>query len=225
MQREMVVTLKWDGGDFIQIEGGDLTEEATLIIDEKLRVTTLEIPQRFGIVAKRNMQRRAQSIAKSGFLVDNTLRIGLNFNFVLKAKEDIPDVLLQVGHKYSSDYAGGAPMPYNIKLQEETPTEQVIYSKPKEKEVIPEPVEEIAPTVTHEDKGFLQPILGKFMLNLLNNTKEVYFIVKQNGISAEFGTGKVLFAADRGNINIITSTVNEEDEYQVKLALEACYNL
>ncbi|MFX0094391.1 MAG: hypothetical protein ACFFBD_21825 [Candidatus Hodarchaeota archaeon] len=234
-EKLLKVTLVWDGIDFILPERNVDSNEATLVIDESQRVTTLQIPEKFGIVQKRTMQRRAQSIAKGGFQYTSELRIGLNNELVVEAKEEIPGVLLQVGHSFRGDYSGEAPPPYNIKFEE---TNQEYYPEeaftgqepvstdyetapPRQEQVTPS-YDTYQPTPSPTMKEPLE-LLGQFIMNLVNIVDEVLLTKKSDHYIAEYGLGKVIFSADAEyGIKIISSS--ESSDKELKQALDATLN-
>ncbi|MFX0066023.1 MAG: hypothetical protein ACFFC7_27975 [Candidatus Hermodarchaeota archaeon] len=214
-EKSLIVTLIWDGNDFIILEMNvDPSDEATLLIDESQGITFLQIPERYGIVQKRTMQRRAQSIAKSGFQYTPDLRIGMNNELVIEAKEEISGVLLQVGHGFRADHNGEHPEPYNVKLTESEPE---YYSEETSRGQESISLSESTPITTmREPLG----LLGQFIMNLVNIVGEVLLTKKTDHYIVEYGFGKVIFTAENG-IKIISSTGSSDDEYAMKQALEA----
>ncbi|MFX0014267.1 MAG: hypothetical protein ACFFB2_07235 [Promethearchaeota archaeon] len=105
-EKNIILTCLWKTDDFIASDSQSrpLDDEAALIIDENTSKIRVQIPRHFSLIMKKIIERRAQSIAKSGFLVPKTqVRIGAGFDIEISKDEVIPEVLLQEGHKYSLD--------------------------------------------------------------------------------------------------------------------------
>jgi hypothetical protein len=228
--KDMKVTCIWRSDEFIVLDSKSkpTDDEAYLIIDESTGKISVHIPSHFSIVTKRIIERRIQSIAKSGFLLPKSmLRIGSGFNVSISKEDIIPDVLLQEGHKYKLD----EPVPY-MEPEMQT-TEAPIESS--ESEYVPtfltqevmevtgdrpeqlksEPVtEEIPPTTLEPDQPYYDDfsIAGRFVL-ALSKTGDVYISRVDNGFSVEYSQGHVDFLVKEGDLQILsTKRIPEGDQ-------------
>ncbi|UCG00375.1 MAG: hypothetical protein JSW11_12070 [Candidatus Heimdallarchaeota archaeon] len=105
-EKNIVLTCIWRSDDFAVSETRvhPSENEAVLIIDENTEKISIQIPRHFSLITKKIIERRVQSISKSGFLIPKTqVRIGTGFEVEIVTEEEIPEVLLQEGHKYSLD--------------------------------------------------------------------------------------------------------------------------
>ena len=103
-EKDIILSCIWRSDDFVvsetKIQPSD--NEAVLIIDENTEKISIQIPRHFSLITKKIIERRVQSITKSGFLIPKTqIRIGSGFEVEIIKEEVIPEVLLQEGHKYS----------------------------------------------------------------------------------------------------------------------------
>ncbi|MFX0170354.1 MAG: hypothetical protein ACFE9L_00380 [Candidatus Hodarchaeota archaeon] len=226
--RDMKITCIWRSDEFIIFDSKNKPsdDEAYLIIDEPTEKISVHIPSHFSIVTKRIIERRIQSIAKSGFLLPKSMiRVGSGFNVSISKDDIIPDVLLQEGHKYKLD----EPVPY---IEKET---QVVEApiESSESEYIPtfltqevmevtsdipvqpesEPIKEEPTTL-----GLKQPsdddfsIAGRFIL-ALSKTGDVYLSRVDNGFSVEYSQGRVDFLVKEGDLQILsTKRIPEGDQ-------------
>lgn len=102
--RSLKITAIWRSDEFVVSDSKTPPpqDEAYFIIDEPSENIVVHIPASFSIISKRIIERRVNSIAKSGFRLPNSdIRIGMNFSVDLSMDETIPEILLQVGHHYS----------------------------------------------------------------------------------------------------------------------------
>lgn len=107
--KNLKITCIWRTDEFIVSESksAPLGDEAVLIIDEGAETISASIPSSYSLITKKIIERRLNSIARSGFKIPKTnIRIGLGFQVEVKKEEKFPDVLLQEGHKYSYDIFG-----------------------------------------------------------------------------------------------------------------------
>ncbi len=73
--------------------------KATLILDETNKVAKLEFTADANLVVRRAARRQAENICRSGWTLSNGMKVGRGFELV-EPQENIPDRLLQEGHKY-----------------------------------------------------------------------------------------------------------------------------
>lgn len=91
-----MVRLVFKDGTFS--EGREETGDAVLILDEATQTGKLEYASA-GLVLRRTARRQAESICKSGFLLSNGKRVGVDFE-LLSEEDTIDDRLKQTGHHY-----------------------------------------------------------------------------------------------------------------------------
>ncbi|MHA1168959.1 MAG: hypothetical protein ACTSRU_14110, partial [Candidatus Hodarchaeales archaeon] len=96
-----VVGLEWKNGEFIHVDNPNESSIYAIIDEEKEKIF-LHFPENTTLVKRRTVERRVRSIAKSGFdLKEQNTRIGMGFDIEETGSESvIPDILLQIGHKY-----------------------------------------------------------------------------------------------------------------------------
>lgn len=227
--KDMKVTCIWRSDEFAVFDSKSrpTDDEAYLIIDEPTEKITVHIPGHFSIVAKRIIERRIQSIAKSGFMLPKSMiRIGRGFNVSITKEETIPDVLLQEGHKYSLD----EPVPYTE--PEESPekapivaseseyiptflTAEVIGDTTIKTELEPKPIVEEYPQETIALKPLSDndvSIAGRFVI-ALSKTGDVYLSRVDDGFSVEYSQGRVDFLVKDGNLQVLsTKRIPEGDQ-------------
>jgi hypothetical protein len=208
--------------------------EAVLTIDENTEKISIQIPGHFSLISKKIIERRVQSISKSGFLIPKTqVRIGTGFDVEIVKEEVIPDVLLQEGHKYSLDMPTApaeTPSQPIVRVEEEEyiPTflkqEQQIVDTPTTTVQIASEVKthETPPVeITGEPEQFLddaESIAGRFIIALAK-TGDVYVTHKNNQYSIEYSAGRVDFRVHEGDIDIIMTKRITEDDQTLKQAI------
>ena len=237
-EKNIVLTCIWRSDDFVVSETKihPSENEAVLTIDENSEKIAIQIPGHLSLVTKKIIERRVQSISKSGFLIPKTqVRIGTGFEVEILKDEVIPDVLLQEGHKYSLDMPT-APA--------ETPT-QSIAEKVEEEEYIPtflkqeqQQIPDTTPTIhitseietpyeappveiTRETEQFLEDaesIAGRFIIALAK-TGDVYVTLKNNQYSVEYSAGRVDFRVREGDIDIVLTKRITKDDQTLKQAI------
>lgn len=240
-QKNIVLTCVWRSDDFIvsdsRIDHSD--DETVLTINENTEKITVKIPKHLSIVSKRIIERRVNSIAKSGFSVPRTqIRIGMGFEVEITKEEVIPDVLLQEGHRYSLERPV-TPI--------ETPSEPIsTVTETVESEYIPtflsqevsqidtqppmRPKPEVFPskeTTTVDipetpEKPFNddESIAGRFVVNL-SKTGDVYLTQKEDHYSVEYSAGRVDFRVQNGDIEIIMTKRIATDDKTLNQAISA----
>ncbi len=235
-EKNIVLTCLWRSDDFVVSESKihPSENEAVLIIDENTERISIQIPRHFSLISKKIIERRVQSIAKSGFLIPKTqVRIGTSFEVEIVKDEVIPEVLLQEGHKYSLERPT-API--------ETPSQPVIeeveqeyvptYLTQEQSVVITPPVVEVKPEVdtsqesfplkiAEETEDFLgdsESIAGRFIIALAK-TGDVYVTHKNDQFSVEYSAGRVDFCVRGGDIDIILTKRITKDDQTLKQAI------
>ncbi|MFX0049948.1 MAG: hypothetical protein ACFFAJ_07730 [Candidatus Hodarchaeota archaeon] len=230
--KDMKVICIWRSDEFVVFDSKNkpTDDEAYLIIDEPTEKISVHIPSHFSIVTQRIIERRIQSIAKSGFLLPkSTIRIGGGFNVSISKEDKIPDVLLQEGHKYKL----GEPVPYIepeiqdieapmesseseyvptfltqevIGVTDDIPIQQTLEKKPIIEEI---PQETIVPEQLYDDD---LSIAGRFVL-ALSKTGDVYLSRADEGFSVEYSQGRVDFLVKDGDLQILsTKRIPEGDQ-------------
>lgn len=211
-EEETIIVLIWKDGDFTLSSEIYETEptDSVLVVDNNNQSITLKLADDLSLIERRTIERRIQSISKSGYFVSKlNTRIGMNFRIDKATKtESIPNNLLQEGHKYTfheNDVSqeGGTNSPsssvYNVKNG--TPTFSEI-----EKENTSTVVEDL--DLSSDPKS----VLGRFLVGILD--KSELFISKQEEMYIlEFSSGRIDFLIEAGKIKIISKKkVSDEDE-------------
>ncbi|MFQ5980548.1 MAG: hypothetical protein ACE5OZ_20615 [Candidatus Heimdallarchaeota archaeon] len=232
MSGRMKVDLVYEEDDFKALEADKPLPEGqvTLTIDEESEKIILRITEGTGLVVRRTIQRRVQSVAKSGFLVSGGLRIGAGFPIVEEAPEEqLSDTLLQAGHGYIADADVAARRAAEIQMIGEAP---VPTEKPAEQ--LSEPSEPVSPPVTPaitpsdpaitpsepaitpsmptSDKDLV--IVGIFAASLLETVSELFVSKdRENHFSLDFGSGNVIrFKVQDGSVmDLSTLGISQED--------------
>jgi hypothetical protein len=242
--RNLRITCIWESDEFIVFDSTTKPDdnEAYLIIDEPTEKITVHIPSHFSIVKKRIIERRVQSIAKSGFsLPKTTLRIGAGFEISISKDDTIPDGLLQVGHHYqyggSTTYIESPPSTETPSKesseQEYTPTfltSEIIDEKSEsevvsylEKDIVTEPEEKVTEVIEQPDKSTEdnETVAGRFLI-ALSKTGDIYISRKDEVFSAEYSVGRVEFIVKNGDIEILsTKRIPENDQTLTQAIAEA----
>ena len=164
----MVLTCIWKSDEFVLSESKTRPpdDEAYIIIDEPAEKVSVHIPSSFSIVQKRIIERRVQTISKSGFFIPKlSIRIGMGFDISITKDDAIPDILLQVGHHYSYDKPTS---PYFESSVSDAPELDVssdseykpsfLIHDPVPSTITPQPEAEAEPAPTPERKVTLTPI-------------------------------------------------------------------
>jgi hypothetical protein len=105
-EKKYVKHLTWIEGNFQETPTAE-SNEITLTIDENTQTLILAYPQDTGLVTRRTVDRRVNSIAKSGFeFPDLHFRLGAGFEVIKKAEDEIlSESLLVAGHTYGGSNA------------------------------------------------------------------------------------------------------------------------
>jgi hypothetical protein len=236
-EKNIVLTCIWRSDEFVVSETKihPSENEAVLTIDENTEKISIQIPGHFSLISKKIIERRVQSISKSGFLIPKTqVRIGTGFDVEIVKEEVIPDVLLQEGHKYSLDMPTApaeTPSQPIVRVEEEEeyiPTflkqEQQIVDTPTTTVQIASEVKthETPPVeITREPEQFLddaESIAGRFIIALAK-TGDVYVTHKNNQYSIEYSAGRVDFRVHKGDIDIVMTKRITEDDQTLKQAI------
>ncbi|MFX0181697.1 MAG: hypothetical protein ACFE95_01345 [Candidatus Hodarchaeota archaeon] len=229
ISKDVKITCIWRSDEFVVLDSKSqpTDDEAYVIIDEPTEKITVHIPGHFSIVTKRIIERRIQSIAKSGFLLPKSMiRIGRGFNVSISKDETIPNVLLQEGHKYSLD----EPVPYTEPEEppEKAPTvaseseyiptflkAEVVGDKAIKTELEPKSIVEEYPQETITQKPLSDndvSIAGRFVI-ALSKTGDVYLSRIDDGFSVEYSQGRVDFNVKDGNLQVLsTKRIPEGDQ-------------
>lgn len=245
-ERNIVLTCIWRTDDFTvsdtKIRHSE--DEAVLVIDENTEKITVQIPRHFSLVTKKIIERRVQSIAKSGFIIPKRqIRIGMGFEVEIIKEEVIPDVLLQEGHKYSLERPITVVETPNQIMEEETEPEYVpsfltyepeyvssqessvsdttLPTQPEIKpEIYQEPLSDETIERTEDIADDAESIAGRFII-ALTKTGDVYITQKNNHYSIEYSAGRVDFLVRNGDIEILTTKRIPTDDQTLKQAIFA----
>lgn len=245
-EKNIVLTCIWRSDEFVvtneKIE--HLSDEAVLLIDENAEKVIVKIPGHLSLINKKIIERRVQSITKTGFSVPNTqIRIGMGFEVEITKDEVIPEVLLQEGHKYSLD---------RPEFVADTPSQPILEEKPEiELEYVPtflkqeqleSDTQPIVKTIAAAEADFPQEppkvvevtkqpvespesIAGRFVI-ALSNTGDVYLTRKDDHYSIEYSAGRVDFDVRNGDIQILlTKRISTDDQTLEQARLAATKKL
>jgi hypothetical protein len=216
MDRDMKVTCIWRTDEFVVSESKSqpTEDEAYLIIDESTEKITVFIPTHYSIINKRIIERRVQSVAKSGFLIPkSTIRLGMGFDVSITKEEKIPDVLLQVGHHYSFETPTSPYIETEVSAiaTAETISEPVIKTETQIEAEIP---------IVKADLGDNETIAGRLVIALAK-TGDLYLSRSKTGYSVEYSQGRVDFTVQNGDIQILATKRITENDQTLNQAVEA----
>jgi hypothetical protein len=234
MNDKLRVNLVWEEDDFKPLGPNKPLpdDQVSLIIDEESEKIVLRITEGIGLVVRRTIQRRVQSIAKSGFLVSGGLRIGAGFSTEEEAPEEqLSDTLLQAGHGYIADAEMAA-----VRAAEQPPSvEAPAQSKEPESQVVepvsPTPVP-IAPATTPQESVVTPNFsavdqnlvaAGIFAGSLLESVSEL-FVSKdaEDRFSLDFGSGNVIrFKVQNGAVLDLSTLGISQEDAAIQRALNA----
>ncbi|MHA1443423.1 MAG: hypothetical protein ACTSR4_01555 [Candidatus Hodarchaeales archaeon] len=245
--RDILLTCIWTTDEFIVVDNKTLPaqDEAILKISESESKITVQIPKGLSLITKKIIERRVQSIAKSGFTIPNSsLRIGGGFEVIISKHEEIPTTLLQEGHQYLyeefsppkhvTEVVEGAIIPseseYIPSFLKHDVTESDYprkFEREEEKTSQEEPGE--SEEVTSESfpkqkselsgQGISEILAGKFII-ALSEYGDIFFSKNGSDYSVDFSQGKVVFNTERGKIEILRTERLSEDDKTVQLAIE-----
>jgi len=233
-EKNIVLTCIWRTDDFAVSETKihPSENEAVLTIDENTEKISVQIPGHLSLITKKIIERRVQSISKSGFLIPKTqVRIGTGFNVEIAKDEVIPEVLLQEGHKYSLERPTApieAPaQPEAVESEEEyiptfltqeqlVPDTSSVQTEPK----VEAPLETSSPEITQETDLSLddESIAGRFVIALAK-TGDVYVTHRNNQYSVEYSSGRVDFRVHDGDVDIVLTKRISKDDQTLKQAI------
>ncbi len=244
-----MVTCIWMSDDFAVIDKKTTptSSEAVLKIDEGSEKITVFIPSELSLITKKIIERRVQSIAKSGFQLPNSgLRIGGGFTVEMTKSNEIPVVLLQEGHKYT--YGEFLPPekvreePKQVKIlpsrDEYIPSflkhdqeEQIVSEIPKEsiyeKETESADVVEITDVVTTleeisppKDVDYNEHMIAGSFIIALSEFGDIYLKKKDDIFSVEYTMGRIDFNIQDGDINILSTERIPVNDQTLQLALD-----
>ena len=232
MSDKLRVDLVWEEDDFKPLEASrTLTDdEANLTIDEDSETIILRIPEGMGLVMRRTIQRRVQSIARSGFQVSAGLRIGAGFPIEDKAPEaTLSNTLLQAAHGYIPDASLAsrrAAEEQQIEMQA-TGTEGLVGETTAPSiSTTPSAIPTVAPSTPDTAVGIASSdrnlvAVGIFAGSLLESVSEL-FISKDadNEYSLDFGSGNVIrFKVQDGAILDLSFLGISEGDASIQRAL------
>ncbi len=243
--KDIVVTCVWTTDGFVLLDKKNrpTDDEAVLKIDEGTETITVSIPSELSLITKKIIERRVQSIAKSGFsLPSSSLRIGGGFKVEINKTDVIPEVLLQEGHKYTLGEV--SPRERELKKQElrpKLPSEmeddyipsflihdpneqqhsqisQVVKEMETPDETITTTLEPTVSKVLNDSVRMDLPIdslAGNFVI-ALSELGDIYLTRQKDSFTVEFARGRVDFMVQSGEISILsTDRVAEDDDFIV----------
>lgn len=245
--KNLLITCIWSNNDFVVIESKNAptSDEAVLKIDESSETISVTIPSSISLINTKIIERRVQSIAKSGFSVPNTsLRIGGGFKVEMKKSEGIPDILLQEGHKYT--YGEFPPPP--IETSPDFVTESKIISEseyipsflahePVKDDIVSDILPDSEPPVIDTHKGVIESqtvekqvsqerveaipnqIAGSFIV-ALSEYGDVYLSKKDDNYSIEYSMGRVDFSVKDSKIEILSTQRIPDNDQTLQRALD-----
>jgi hypothetical protein len=245
--RDILLTCIWTADDFVVVDNKTISgqDEAILKISERESKITVQIPKGLSLINKKIIERRVQSIAKSGFAVPNSsLRIGGGFEIAVTKYEEIPSVLLQEGHKYSYDEF--SPTKEVTTVVEKTPTvseQEYIPSflkhestesdlprklvRDEEKpplEIIRESEETTVNNLQNQElelppHGISEILAGRFII-ALSEYGDIFFSKKDSSYSVDFSQGKLEFNILDGKVAILQTERISKDNKIIHVAIE-----
>ncbi|MHA1994940.1 MAG: hypothetical protein ACW97Z_10390 [Candidatus Hodarchaeales archaeon] len=243
--KDIVITCVWTTDGFVLLDKKNepTSDEAVLRIDEATETISVSIPNELSLITKKIIERRVQSIAKSGFsLPSSSLRIGGGFNVEIKKTDEIPTVLLQEGHKYT--FGEGT-------LREKESIKQEIRPKlPSEFEddyvpsfLIHDPSAPQQPQITQVVKEMEKPddftqaidssdaqkvflidstlenVAGRFVI-ALSEYGDIYLSRQKAVFTVEYSKGRIDFEVQDGEISILSTDRVAKDDDSIISALE-----
>ena len=243
--KDIVITCVWTTDGFVLLDKKNepTSDEAVLRIDEATETISVSIPNELSLITKKIIERRVQSIAKSGFsLPSSSLRIGGGFNVEIKKTDEIPTVLLQEGHKYT--FGEGT-------LREKESIKQEIRPKlPSEFEddyvpsfLIHDPSAPQQPQITQVVKEMEKPddftqaidssdaqkvflidstlenVAGRFVI-ALSEYGDIYLSRQKAVFTVEYSKGRIDFEFQDGEISILSTDRVAKDDDSIISALE-----
>jgi hypothetical protein len=247
----LVVTCIWVSDDFTVVDKKDIPTagEAVLKIDETTETISVLIPEEFSLVAKKIIERRVQSIAKSGYLVPNSgIRIGGGFTIEMTKSDEIPTVLLQEGHKYfygefappeekepiiekplPSQTKGEYTPSFLIYDQDEQTTKSIPEVPVEQEEQVEEAIEVANVVATSEEvteefipvehESARNLIVGNFII-ALSESSDIYLSKTGDIFSVEYSMGRVDFNIQNNEINILSTDRVPENDQTLQIALD-----
>ena len=227
--KDILLTCIWTSDGFVVVDKKTKPsqDEAYLIISEKDGSINVNIPKSFSLITKKIIERRVQSIAKSGFAIPNSsLRIGGGFKIEVMKHEEIPSVLLQEGHKYSYDEFSPPKEVTTIVEETITKTESEyipsflkLEGKESEFGTVSPKTEDSQETLiidretkVSSDQGFSDVLAGRFII-ALSEYGDIFFNRQGPIYSVDFSHGKVIFRIENERIVIDqTERIQENDD-------------
>lgn len=232
-EKNIILFAVWRSDGFVVSDRGIQAseDESILTINENTSKITIQIPRHFSLITKKIIERRVQSIAKSGFLVPKTqLRIGAGFEVEITKDEFIPDVLLQVGHSYSLE----TPVPFvepSKQFEKEETEKEYIPTFLSQESLVTDTQPTVRPEVDTYQESLtpekMKPSLkdddsisGRFII-ALSKLSDVYITQKNNHYSVEYSAGRVDFLVNNGEIEILLTKRIAPDDQTLNQAIAA----
>ncbi len=245
--KDILLTCIWTVDDFVVVDNKTIPaqDEAILRISESESKISVQIPKGLSLINKKIIERRVQSIAKSGFAIPNSsLRIGGGFEIAVSKHEEIPTVLLQEGHKYSYDEFS-PPKEVTTVVEKTTMVSEQEYIpsflkhesresdlpkklvREEEKpplEIIRESEETTVDDIQKKEvelppQGISEILAGRFII-ALSEYGDISFSRNDSSYSVEFSQGKLEFNIVNGKVVILqTERISKADKI-IQVAME-----
>ena len=245
--KDIVMTCVWSTDGFVLLDKKNVptSDVAVLRIDESTRTISVSIPNELSLITKKIIERRVQSITKSGFsLPSSSLRIGGGFKVEIEKTDEIPEVLLQEGHKYTLGEGSTS--------EKESIRQEIRPKLPSQFEddyvpsfLIHDPTHPQQPQITKIVKEMEKPeestlytqrelsgvaeviisdipvenIAGSFVI-ALSEFGDIYLSRQKEVFTVEYSKGRVDFEVQNGEINILSTDRVAADDETIKSALD-----
>jgi hypothetical protein len=249
--KDIVITCVWTTDGFVLLDKKNrpTDDEAVLKIDEGTETISVSIPTELSLITKKIIERRVQSIAKSGFAVpSSSLRIGGGFKVEINKTDEIPEVLLQEGHKYTfGDITSREKALKKQELRPKLPSEMeddyipsFLIHDPNEQDhlQISQVVKEMespdeTAAITFDSTVSSVPddsvrmeipsdsLAGNFII-ALSEIGDIYLTRQEDSFTVEFARGRIDFEVQNGEIVIqSTERVAEDDDFIISAIKKA----
>ncbi|MCY3414037.1 MAG: hypothetical protein INQ03_20505 [Candidatus Heimdallarchaeota archaeon] len=97
-----VIKLHFIDGEFVHNPKSSSDSRATVEINLDAQTVLLSLPSEASLITRRTASRQAESIAKSGFVLDNNERVATGFKYeVQEANSALSEAHTRVGHSYN----------------------------------------------------------------------------------------------------------------------------
>ncbi|MHA2029277.1 MAG: hypothetical protein ACW99A_13030 [Candidatus Kariarchaeaceae archaeon] len=97
----MAITLNFINGEFVETNKGEVLATLELIPAGNTGTAKLSFSGDAGLIARRTASRQAESVCKSGFLLQTGERIGIGMVLEVVEGDRLSDAHVREGHKYN----------------------------------------------------------------------------------------------------------------------------